>query len=98
MAIKPEGDSGKLLIYLLMSGPIALVLAAILGAVFRFDGQSAFLALPFILIFWLASPVSIIWTFVIIRRKVDIASPSIFVALAVLNTALLLACLVFFLR
>ncbi len=89
--------SGNPPIYLLLSAPISLALAAMIGAAFRLDGQSGVFALPFIIVFWIASPVSIIWTTVAMLRKLDTArqNSSVIIALAALNAALLLACLKF---
>lgn len=85
------------LVLLLISGPIALLCSAVLGAMFRFDGQGAVLALPFIICFWVASPVSVILTCLTIWRTGDREKSSrvVLASLAALNGVLLIGALVF---
>lgn len=87
----------KSLLLLLLSGPLSLAFALITGIVFRFDGQSSFLVLPFLLVFWVASPASIILTIMMMRRSGDEHEQRthLYIALAILNAVLLVVLLGF---
>ncbi len=87
----------KSLLLLLLSGPLSLAFALIIGIVFRFDGQSSFLVLPFLLVFWITSPASIILTIVMMRTKgaEHEQNTQLYIALAILNAVLLVVLLWF---
>jgi hypothetical protein len=58
----PKSTSDTRQVVCLALGPTFLLIAWGVGALVGFDGQGAFLALPFVLLFWIMAAVSIFWT------------------------------------
>jgi hypothetical protein len=88
---------GNMSLLLTSAGTLLCFLVALsVGLLFKFDGQSAILAFPFLVLFYAGTIITLVWTLISVKRfnQYEPRVRTLILALALINTVILVSILV----